>query len=116
MIYQTVNESDFIRAFEDADRMAGFSLLGLKYLFDYYDQLSEDIGEGFKLDVIGICCDWAEYTQAELIEQFDRGIDPADYDDAEEYLEALIEDLNNNGCLLIVDHIGEDSTYLFSEA
>ena len=70
MIYQTVNEFDFVRAFDDANRSANFSREARRVLFEYYEDLSDDMGEDIELDPIGICCEWAEYTARELLEQY----------------------------------------------
>tara|TARA_R100000687_G_C6428483_1_gene154493 strand:+ start:577 stop:981 length:405 start_codon:yes stop_codon:yes gene_type:complete len=55
-----VSETDFIDAFQ-AIRPHNFTYNGLKTLYAYLEDLSDDIGEEFKLDVIGICCDFEEY-------------------------------------------------------
>ena len=60
MITSTVSTYDFYNAFANV-RPDQFSYDALKALYDYLDQLSEDIGEPLELDVIAICCDFAEY-------------------------------------------------------
>jgi len=57
MIYQTVTEWDFVRAFQDMGRGAQFSREGLRALFEHLD----DTGEDVELDVIALCCEWTEY-------------------------------------------------------
>jgi hypothetical protein len=42
-MYQSINEYDFIRAFEQV-RPDNFSRAGLSALYDYFEQLEEDIG------------------------------------------------------------------------
>jgi hypothetical protein len=58
---ETVNESRFIQAFL-ATRPEQFSRKALVALFDYLDQLEQDLGEEQELDVIAICCEWTEYA------------------------------------------------------
>lgn len=58
---QTVNVYDFRKAFFDYDRGDNFSLLALTALFEYLEQLEEDIGEEMDLDVIALCCDFTEW-------------------------------------------------------
>ena len=58
---QTINESEFLRAFKDMNRTENFSRDGLIALFDYLEQEEEDLEEDIELDVIAICCDFAEY-------------------------------------------------------
>ena len=65
MIYQTVNEWEFIRAFQDMGRGDQFSREGLRALFEYLDDASRDLGEDVELDVIALCCEWTEYDSIE---------------------------------------------------
>ena len=60
MIIDRINEYSFRRAFEQL-RPNNFSYDGLTALYEYLEQLSEDIGEDIELDVIAICCDYSEY-------------------------------------------------------
>jgi hypothetical protein len=61
---QTVNSSDFVDAFRTHNRMDQFSYEGLKALFEHLEQYEADTGEEMELDVIAICCDYAEYAAA----------------------------------------------------
>jgi len=70
MLYQTVTEQDFIRAFDDMYRSENFSREARRALFEYLDDMSDDIGEDIELDPIAICCEWCEYTADELFEQY----------------------------------------------
>ncbi len=58
---QTVYLNDFRSAFDKMNRKENFSYEGLEKLFEYFEQLEEDIGEEVELDVIAICCDFTEY-------------------------------------------------------
>jgi len=67
---QTINFSQFIDAFRDHNRLDNFTYDGLKALFDYLEQLEDDCGTGFELDVIALCCEFSEYdTALEAAEQ-----------------------------------------------
>ena len=57
---QTVYLEDFRRAFQST-RPNNFSHQGLIALYDYFQNLENDIGEELDLDVIAICCDYSEY-------------------------------------------------------
>ena len=57
---QNVYLEDFRRAFQST-RPDQFSNRGLIALYDYFQNLEEDIGEELDLDVIAICCDYCEY-------------------------------------------------------
>tara|TARA_R110002051_G_scaffold325625_1_gene429493 strand:+ start:2728 stop:3021 length:294 start_codon:yes stop_codon:yes gene_type:complete len=68
MIVQTVNQSAFTEAFR-AIRPDNFSYEGLKALYEYFDQYSEETGQPFELDVIAICVEFSEYAhQVEIFE------------------------------------------------
>lgn len=58
---ETVDIHRFRAAFA-ALRPDNFSRPALAALFDYLDQLEQDLGEEQELDVISICCDWTEYA------------------------------------------------------
>ena len=67
---QTINEFDFVQAFKEL-RPNNFSKAGLFALFDYLEQLEDDIGEETELDVIDLCCEYAEYDSlAEFREDY----------------------------------------------
>ena len=57
---QTVNMYDFERAFKNCNR-DNFSYEGLKALFEYLEEYEDSTGEELELDVIALCCQYAEY-------------------------------------------------------
>ena len=58
---ETVTQSRFIQAFATV-RPNQFSRPALVALFDYLDQLEQDLGEETEFDPIGLCCEWTEYA------------------------------------------------------
>jgi len=60
----TVSEHDFIRAFEVMGRQNQFSRAALQAIFEYMEDYERDTGEEVELDVIALCCEWAEYDSA----------------------------------------------------
>ena len=58
MLYEEINQADFISAFKSI-RPDNFSYEGLKALYGYFEELSDD--QDIKFDVIAICCDFTEY-------------------------------------------------------
>ena len=56
-IFQNVTLERFHQAFHIMGRGNNFSTLALDALHDWY----ENIGEDVELDVVSICCEWAEY-------------------------------------------------------
>ena len=62
---QTVNEYDFVEAFDKANRKENFSRQGRQELYDYLLQWEEDLGEEIELDVIALCLEFTEYESVE---------------------------------------------------
>ncbi len=60
---ETVTESRFIQAFATL-RPNQFSRPALIALFDYLEQLEQELGEEQELDVIVLCTEWTEYPDA----------------------------------------------------
>ena len=67
-MFQHISEYDFIRAFEQV-RPDNFSRAGLSALYEYFEQLEEDIGNPIELDVIAFCCEYAEYESLEEFQE-----------------------------------------------
>ena len=87
MIIQTVGLYAFRRAFETT-RPDNFSYEGQEILFDYLEQLSDDIGEPIERDVIAICCEYAEDTWQQIADSYSIELPEHEEDqDAEEYAE-----------------------------
>jgi len=79
---QTVYFNDFYDVFQ-SKRPDDFSYEGLKALFDYLEQYEQDCDQELELDVIALCCDFAEYDS---IDQFrsDYGDEYQTFDDIEQ--------------------------------
>ncbi len=61
-----VNEHTFRDRFMRSDNYKNnFSYEGLHALFEYIEQVEDDIGEEFEFDMVGICCDYTEYDSLE---------------------------------------------------
>ncbi len=79
-MYQNVNWHNFQDSFQNMGRGDQFSYEGLRALFDYIEQLEEDMGEQIELDVIALCCEYREIEEDE--EQYKEYIgDEAHLDD-----------------------------------
>lgn len=91
---QTVTLLDFRSAFHNMGRKDQFSYEGLELIFDNIEEYESDTGEPQKLDVIGICCEWAESTPAEIIDQYDTDISTEGKDN-DEIAAAVFEWLND---------------------
>jgi len=76
-IVQTIDTAyEFEQAFKAYNRDDNFSPKGLRKLFDYLENLSDEIGEDFVLDVVALCCEYNEYSS---IEEFMQEYNP-DFD------------------------------------
>ena len=96
MIIDTVvNEYSFTEAFRQL-RPDNFSYEGQKALYEYLDDLSEDIGSPIELDVISICCDYSEYESFKAFKE--------DYDNTHIYED--IEDLREHTTVLEIENTG----------
>ena len=98
---QSVNIYDFRDAFRRCDRYGTFSYEGYQVLFDYLEQLEEDLGEEFELDVIAICCDWAQDTVKNVLREYS--------------LESL-EELEENTTVLYVSDSSDDEAYIIYQS
>lgn len=92
-IYQTLTADQFVQAFDDMNRSDNFSFAARVALFDYLESLAEALGEPIELDVIALCCEFAEYTVDELKDQYASIYDPIRSDNDNE-VDAEIEFLD----------------------
>ena len=60
---RTINEHDFVNAFQGTDYQDLFSYEGKVALYEYLTQLEEDTGFEMELDVIALCCEFREYDE-----------------------------------------------------
>lgn len=94
-IVQTVNLHQFRQAFVDMGRKNQFSYAGLEILFDYLEELSDDIGEPIELDVIALCCEYEESHYSDIADYYRIDLSEAD-GDADDELEIVFHYLENN--------------------
>lgn len=87
----TLSFLDFAKAFEESGSYSNnFTRDGLIALFDYFQELEEDIGQ-IEFDMVCICCDYSEYPTAyEAMEQYqpdDMPVEGVEGDDLTEVME-----------------------------
>ena len=88
MLVKEIGFNDFLEEFRNYGREDQFSYEGKKALYDYLSDLSEDLGEPLELDVIGICCDFTEYSNLEEFSNdysYTIGEDIDDMEDVRDY-------------------------------
>lgn len=95
---QTVTFSTFVNAFRAAGRESQFSYGALSAIFDELESIEQECGEEWELDVIAICCDYAEGTVADIAQ--DYGVDLSECEDDDDREDAVREYLENEGALV----------------
>ena len=90
----SVDFSTWEREFRAYDRWRTFSYSGHRALFEYLEELADDIGQAIAFDVIGICCDYAEYAS---LAEFQQDYDP----DGEVY--NSVDDIANDTAVIVND-------------
>ena len=89
---QSVTRFDFVDWFRGSDTYKrNFSYDGLNSLFDYFEELEEDMGKEIEFDPVAICCEYSEYENLEEIKN--------NYDCIENY-----EDLENNTSIIKIEN------------
>ena len=88
---RTINQYDFIDAFKKMGREENFSYDGLVALYEELEMVENDTGQPIELDVIALCCEYAEYDSFEEFQ--------ADY--SEDY--ETIEDIQNETTVIMID-------------
>jgi hypothetical protein len=99
MIIKTLNVNDFRNEFADYGRGDQFSYEGLGALFNEVDNIAEESDSPFEMDVIALCCDYTEYTEDGLVDEYGHMIeDNEEYadSDVEEKAKAIAEVLENS--------------------
>ena len=94
-IVQTVEFYSFRQAFERMGRIDQFSYAGLRALFDYLEELSEDIAEPIELDVISLCCGYSEEHYKDIADNYDIDLSDANGDEDVE-LKIVLDYLHEN--------------------
>ena len=111
MIIEEYDESLFIQRFENMGRVetdekgGNFTYSGLRALFEYLDDACDDENP-LKLDVISLCCEYSEYKNGtEYLNDFDTELEKDDYDEIEEYWNAVEEEISDKTTLI---KLGDD--------
>lgn len=85
-MYQSVNFCDFTHAFHRMGRKDQFSYEALIALFDYLEEIEDNMEEQVELDVIALCCEYREIYEDE--EEYSQYI--GDEADREDYIIATL--------------------------
>ena len=98
----SVNFSQFCDAFRAADRNENFSYDGKRALYDFIEEMADQTGEEYELDVIALCCEFAESSLEDIINDYRIDVSEAEDDDekadmVEEYLQYNTMLVSRNG-------------------
>ena len=88
MLVKRIGFNDFIEEFKKYGREETFSYQGKKALYDYLNQLAEDLGKPIELDIIGLCCLFTEYENLEKFNKdygYSLGYDIEDIEEIQEH-------------------------------
>lgn len=86
-IVQTLSKYSFVDAFKQSSRKDQFSYEALEAIFEYMEEYSANTGEAIELDIVAICCDWAEMAWEEAAATYD--IDLTECNDEDERIDAV---------------------------
>ena len=86
---QTITKSDFRDAFQRCGRGEQFSYEALGLIFDYLEEIDEDQ----ELDVVAVCCEFAESDRETIAEDFN--VDLSECEDDDEKEQALLSYLED---------------------
>ena len=99
---QSVTRFDFVDWFRGSDTYKrNFSYDGLNSLFDYFEELEEDMGQEIDFDPIAICCEYSEYENLNEIKENYSSVEINNIDDLR-YHTSVIE-IENTDRLIIQD-------------
>jgi hypothetical protein len=99
-MYRTVTLVDFRCAFIEQDRDTHFSYDGARVLFDYLEALEDDLGKRIELDVIALCCDYAEDTPEDIADYYGFKHTLDKMDDAGDIHKAVVEFLEDESAYI----------------
>jgi hypothetical protein len=102
---QTINRYQFIDAFAKAGRKEQFSYDALNVLFEYFEEVDPDM----ELDVIAICCEYAEGSAAEIAAAYDIDLSAADPEDYEQSCIDIVRDYLEQHMTTIVGGTSHDT-------
>ena len=99
---QSVTRFDFVDWFRGSDTYKrNFSYDGLNSLFDYFEELEEDMGQEIDFDPIAICCEFSEYENLNEIKESYSSVEINNIDDLRDNTNVI--EIENTDRLIIQD-------------
>ena len=98
----------FREYFRKADR-TNFSYQGLEVLFNHHESMEEDMDTQFELDVVALCCDYAEDSPRAIAENYSICLTEGGTvsDDDEEVKKTVLAYLNDRTMVAGVTEAGD---------
>ena len=93
MIYNEVTNTDF---HDNKILRDTFSYEAINALFEWKDELSNQSENGVEFDPVSICCDWSEYAEDELFNDYGYLL----YEDEEQEIDSLLKLLQNKTTII----------------
>lgn len=81
------------------DRNENFSYDAKQALFEFIEEMDDQCGTETELDVIAICCEYAESSIEDLISDYNIDVTEAEGD--EEEIEEIVEDYLNDNTMVV---------------
>ena len=97
MIYTQVTKHSFIDAFKQSSRKDQFSYDALGIIYDYLEELSDNCNTNIELDVVSVCCEYAESALPELVADYDIDLEGLE---GEARIEAIVSYMEQNTYVL----------------
>ena len=69
MIVKTIDEQDFREEFRKYGRGEQFSYEGLEALYEWLEDMADETGVPYELDVIALCCEFTEYESFDEVKE-----------------------------------------------
>ena len=109
----TVYRLEFHDYFNNSDTYKNqFNYEALDIIYDYIEEYEDSTGEAVEFDIVAICCDFAESTIAEIVNDYGYMMDE-EAEKTKEYIEEFLWD-KTIVCGSYVDRDGE-TVFVFGQ-
>ena len=99
---QSITRFDFVDWFRGSDTYKNnFSYNGLNSLFDYFEQLEEEMESEIDFDPIAICCEFSEYENLDEIKKSYSSVEINNIDDLKYHTNVI--EIDDSDKLIIQD-------------
>ena len=99
---QYISKYHFTNWFLSSDTYKNnFSYEGLNSLFDYLEELEEDMGKETEFDPVAICCEYSEYENLDEIKESYSSVEINNIDDLRDNTNVI--EIENTDRLIIQD-------------